>query len=401
MRVLFINSVSGYGSTGTICKEIGDRLSRRGGEARIAYGRRSSAAADHISYRIASRTDVMLHGIGARLLDRAGFFSARATGRLIEMIREYSPDVIHLHNLHGYYLHVGILFDFLRTAGIPVVWTLHDCWAFTGHCAHFSYVGCDRYKTLCHSCPEKRSYPASVLLDGSSRSYERKRAAFSDIPDLMLTVPSRWLADRVGESFLSQYRTQIVSNGVDLSVFRPTEGNFRKKHSLTDKTVLLGVAYGWSDRKGLDVFCELSRRLDERFAIVVAGVDERVRRRLAPRIIALPRTESQAELAELYTAADLFVNPTREESLGLVNIEALACGTPGITFAAGGSPECYDEKTGCVVQVDDIDAMESEIKRITETRPFAAEDCIARATAFDRTICIDRYLALYQGMLSR
>lgn len=399
MRVLMINSVSGIGSTGTICTSLANALSARGDEARIAYGRAASAAAEPISYRIGSRAGIALHVIGTRLLDNTGFFSARATARLIKMIRDYAPDVIHLHNLHGYYLHVGVLFDYLKEAGIPVVWTLHDCWTFTGHCVHFDYARCDRYKTACMGCPKKRSYPASLILDGSNRNYRKKKATFSGVPSLTLTVPSRWLADRVSESFLSQYPTEILPNGIDLSVFRPTPSSFRERHGLVGKTLLLGVAFAWDARKGLDVFIELSRRLDERFQIVLVGVDEGVRRELPDSILAIDRTESASELAEIYTAADLFVNPTREETLGLVNLEALACGTPGVTFATGGSPECYDEASGSSVPVDDIDALQSEILRICETRPYTPEACMARAAAFDSEIFLSRYLALYDRLL--
>ncbi len=399
MRALMINTVAGIGSTGSICTALAAALAGRGDEARIAYGRAASPAAAPISYRIGSRAGIALHGVGARLFDNAGFSSARATARLVDMIRDYAPDVIHLHNLHGYYLHVGVLFDYLREAGIPVVWTLHDCWAFTGHCAHFDYVACDRYKAQCGSCPAKRSYPASLFLDGSRRNHANKKAAFSGVPSLTVVTPSHWLADRVSESFLSEYPTEILPNGIDLGVFRPTPSSFRKKHGLQDKTVLLGVAFEWSTRKGLDVFAELSHRLDDRYRIVLVGVDEQTRRTLPDGILALGRTGSAAELAEIYTAADLFVNPTREETLGLVNLEALACGTPGVTFAAGGSPECYDEASGSTVAVDDIDALEGEIRRITEMHPYTPEACIARASAFDRETFLSRYLALYDRIL--
>ena len=396
MKVLAINSVCGIGSTGRICTAVAELLESQGHECKIAYGRGEVPEKyEKYAIKIGSSFSVKIDALKTRLLDNAGFNSKKTTKQFVEWVKEYNPDVIHLHNLHGYYLNLEVLFAYLKSCGKPIVWTLHDCWTMTGHCSHFDYVACEKWKTGCFNCPQKSEYPKSLFKDNSKRNYEKKRKLFSGFENLTLIAPSKWLGKLVGQSFLKDYPVKVINNGIDLKVFKPTKGDFREKYNLENKFVLLGVAFGWGERKGLDVFIELAKRLDDAYQIVLVGTDEKTDKLLPKNIISIRRTQNQTELAEIYTAADLFVNPTREETLGLVNIEALACGTPVVTFKTGGSPETIDEKCGALVEKDDVDGLEREIRRIKNEKPFDEVDCIERAKKFNKEDKFLEYVELY------
>ncbi len=332
MKYLFINSVAGFGSTGRIAVEKCRELRQQGHECTLAFGRIKANCGDVPTVQIGTALDYRIHGIRNRLLDDQGFGSREATRRFLRWVREYDPDVIWLHNLHGYYIHIGELFSYLRTCGKKIIWTLHDCWAFTGHCAYFDYVGCDKWKTGCHHCPQKGEYPQSLLLDGSRSNYEKKKALFTGISNMTLTVPSHWLRSRVEESFLREYPVEVIYNEVNRDVFKPTPGNFRREHGLEDKKILLGVASVWDRRKGLNDFVALSKLLDERYKIVLIGLTPEQIKALPENILGLPRTNSAEALAEAYSAADVFVNPSVEETFGLTTLEAQCCGTPAVVY---------------------------------------------------------------------
>ena len=332
MKYLFINSVAGFGSTGRIAAEKCRELMKDGHECVIAYGREKANCDDLQTVRIGSPLDYRLHGLRCRLLDDHGFGSKGATKRFLRWVKQYDPDVIWLHNLHGYYIHLGLLFAYLRTCGKKIIWTLHDCWAFTGHCAYFDFVGCGKWKTGCHSCPQKGSYPASIGLDGSRGNYQKKKALFTGIPALRLIVPSHWLEHRVKQSFLKEYPVEVVYNTINREIFKPTPGNFREKYGLKDKTILLGVASVWDERKGLKDFLALSRLLEDRYRIVLIGLTPEQIAALPPEILGLPRTNSMEELAQAYTAADFFLNPSTEETFGMTAMEARCCGTEAIVY---------------------------------------------------------------------
>ena len=325
-----------------------------------------------------------------------GCFSQLKTREFLKKVWEYHPDLIHLHNLHGSYINHALLFRYIKENHIPVVWTLHDCWPFTGLCPHYEMAGCDRWKTGCGSCPvvERGKRP---FFDATRFMWNQKQKWFTGVEDMTLVTPSRWLAEQVEQSFLRDYPVRVIHNGIDLSVFHPASGDFRKRYGLEDKKIVLAVSFGWGEGKGLDVVVELSRRLPEQYQIVLVGTDQAVDARLPAEILSIHRTQNQAELAELYSAADVFVNPTREEVLGLVNIEALACGTPVVTFRTGGSPECLDESCGLVVERDDVDAMERAVRHICETNCFPPGNCLARAAEFDRNRRFQEYIRLYEG----
>lgn len=326
-----------------------------------------------------------------------GLLSVSGTRKLIRELNLFSPDIIHLHNIHGFCVNIPMLFNYIKKNNIKVVWTLHDCWAFTGHCPYFTMTKCDKWKSGCYKCSSYKEYPKS-LFDNSKKMYRLKKAWFTGVENLTIVTPSEWLAGLVKQSFLKDYPVKVIHNGIDLNVFKPTESDFRKKYNISDnKYILLGVAFGWGKRKGLDVFIELQKRLDkDKYQIVLVGTDDNVDKQLPSDIISIHRTQNQTELAEIYTVADLFVNPTREENYPTVNMESIACGTPVITFRTGGSPEILTEKTGMVVDCDDVKGLQHGIQKICEKNLFSKDDCIEQAKQFDLIERFKEYVKLYE-----
>ena len=353
MKVLLINSVCGIGSTGKICGAIAEEYTSRGHEAVIAYGRDGTVPDRYqkFAHRIGSDLGVKVSALRTRLLDDHGFANEAATRKFLKWAEEYDPDLLWLHNLHGYYIHVGLLFDWIKSRPhMQVKWTLHDCWAFTGHCAHFTYAKCEKWKTCCESCPEKGSYPASAVLDNSRSNYLRKKAAFTGVKDLTLIVPSHWLENHVKQSFLREYPVEVRYNAIDTDIFKPTPGDFRKQYGLEGKKIILGVASVWTDRKGLGDFLELRKLLDDSFAIVLVGLTEQQIAVLPRGVLGIARTHDARELAEIYTAADAFVNPSREETFGLTTLEAVSCGTPAIVYRGTACEEVVGQYGGTAVE---------------------------------------------------
>lgn len=339
----------------------------------------------------------MLHLRASQFTGLQGYFSWLGTKELLSKVSAIHPDVIHLHNLHNRTINLPMLFAFIKRSRIPTVWTLHDCWSFTGQCPHFTMEKCDKWRSGCGGCSQIRSYP-DAFVDRTRFMWRKKQSWFTGVPQMTLVTPSQWLAGLVKQSFLREYPVEVIPNGIDLSVFKPRISNFRERYNIPpSKNILLGVAFGWGERKGLDVFMELAKRLDgSNYQIVLVGTDDSVDKQLPKSIISIHRTENQQQLAEIYTAADLFVNPTREETQGLVNIESLACGTPVVTFRSGGSPECIDEYSGSVVGCDDVNSLEKEIVRICSAKPYTEAQCLNRAAEFDQFHRFKEYIRLYE-----
>ena len=349
MKYLFINSVAGFGSTGRIAAETCRELMGQGHQCVLAFGRMEAACPDVPTVRIGSPWDCRFHGLRSRLLDDHGFGSRQATRRFLAWVRAYDPDVIWLHNLHGYYLHIGELFSYLRGCGKEIRWTLHDCWSFTGHCAYFDFARCDRWQTGCGDCPQRGSYPQSLFADNSRSNYRRKRELFTGIPNLTLIVPSHWLESRVKESFLKDYPVQVVYHTIDRSVFHPAPSDFRSRYGLEGKRIVLGVASVWDARKGLADFLALAKLLDERYVIVLVGLRESQRRHLPENVLGLPRTDSLGELVAIYSAADVFVNPSTEETFGMTTMEARCCGTEAVVYQGTACEEIVRQFGGIAV----------------------------------------------------
>lgn len=341
MKILMINSVFGIKSTGRICSDLTEKLIKEGHEVKVAYGREEVPKKyEKYAIKIGDDRDVKFHAIKARLFDSAGFGSKKSTKKFIEWIREYRPDVIHLHNLHGYYINVEILFEYLKKEFKgKILWTLHDCWAFTGHCTYFDYIGCNKWKNECSKCEQKKEYPSCFGISMAKRNYVKKKNIFTGISDLKIITPSKWLADLVKESFLNEYEIRVIHNGVDTSIFKKVITNIKEKYNLKNKKILLGVAAIWDRRKGLDYFLKLANILNEEYQIVLIGVTEKQKKIFPKNITGILKTNSVKELVEWYSVADIFINPTLEDNYPTTNLEAIACGTPVVTFNTGGSTE--------------------------------------------------------------
>lgn len=397
MRIVQINS-GNFGSTGNIMIGIAQRAGESGNTCYIACPAARSTRKRIVENQIfiGTRFGRNLHLLLGKFTGYTGMFSLLDTYVFLKKLDRIRPDVIHMHNLHNGYINLPMLFRYIKKNKIRAVWTLHDCWAFTGQCPHFTAVRCDKWKTGCYDCPQYNRYP-ETRVDRTKAMWKKKKRWFTGVADMTIVTPSQWLAELVAQSFLGEYPIRVVHNGIDLSVFHPTESDFRRKHNIPESAhILLGVAFGWGERKGLDVFLELAKRLDPaHYRIVLVGTDNEVDKLLPDEIISIHRTQNQQELAMLYTAADLFVNPTREENYPTVNMETLACGTPIVTFRTGGSPEIPDASCGSVVPCDDVDAMEAEIIRICEEKPFFANACLERARGFDRNDRFEDYVRLY------
>ena len=396
MKIVQINSTSGIGSTGRICTGISQYLSQIFIENYILY---CYGVSNHpLSIKCADNRYIKIQAGKSHFFGNYGFNSILSTKRIISELERIKPTIVHLHNIHGHDCNLEILFNYFKKKGIKIVWTFHDCWAFTAYCPHFTMVGCNRWKKHCYDCPQCRKY--SWFFDRSFEIYQRKKDIFSNL-DLTIVTPSQWLAGMVKQSFLRDYPVKVINNGIDLSVFVPTPSEFRKKYSIPKtRYILLGVAFDWEIQKGLDVFLELANRLSpEEYQIVLVGTNEKIDKQLPPNIISIHQTQNQKALAEIYTAADVLVNPTREENYPTVNMEAIACGTPVLTFCTGGSPEIPDCTSGVVVPCNDVDIMELEIHRICTEKIFSQEACLQRAKAFDMNDCFKNYVKLFKSIL--
>lgn len=364
MKVLFINSVCGVGSTGRICTELAQQLENDGHEVKIAYGRKETVPEQFQKYAVRIGTDwnCKLHAIQTRLFDKHGFGSWYATKKFLKWAEVYKPDLVWLHNLHGYYINVEMLFKWIKKhPEIQVRWTLHDCWAFTGHCAYFTMAKCEQWKNGCLNCSQLHTYPACFGYSSVSNNYARKRKAFTGVENMTLITPSRWLADLTRESFLKVYPVEVQYNTIDTNIFKPTSSSFRERYGLQGKIILLGVANVWEKRKGLCDFYELRKVLDERYVILLVGINEELMKKLPAGIIGIRRTNSPEELAAIYTAADVFVNPTYEDNYPTVNLEAEACGTDVVTYDTGGCRETIKKKNSTVVPVGNVSKLKNAI----------------------------------------
>lgn len=398
MKVLQINTVCGSGSVGRIAVDLVHMVEQDGGEGCVAFGRRT--APDNVTtYKFGSNLDMGLHVLHTFFKGEHGFASSKQTEKLIKKIAEYDPDIIHLHNIHGFYLDVEMLFWYLKQAGIPVVWTLHDCWSFTGHCAHFDYIGCMKWKEQCETCPQyKNVYPYALFKDNTKNNYLRKKNAFTGVPDLTVVTPSRWLAGFARESYLGEYPIRVIPNGIALDKFKPVDSGLRERLHMEDKFILLGVASMWEERKGYAYFEELADRLDDSYQIILIGLSKEKMKKLHPKIHGVMRTNSMEELAEYYSCADAYVNTTLEDTFPTTNLEALACGTPVITFATGGSVESVDEATGKVVPKGDTNALIAAIEEL-RAEPSRREACLAKSRQYDKNDRFLDYLKLYKELL--
>lgn len=367
-KLLQINITANWGSHGKIAEGIGQAAIKQGWQSYIAYGRWANPSASNL-FHIGNRWDEIRHGVASRLFDNHGLMSQKATKPLLQFVRNISPDIVHLHNLHGYYLNYPLLFQYLRQHDIPVVWTLHDCWSFTGHCAHYEFIGCEKWKTHCAECPQKGAYPKSLLLDRSYRNFEQKKDTFLSLNRLTLVPVSQWLQRQLQQSFFKHTPTRLIYNGIDTDVFsKQTEVNWiKKKYGIPEHcAIVLGIASNWY-RKGLPDFLQLASLLPSSIRIVLVGLNKQ-EQKLATRagIVGISHTDNLHELASLYSVANVYFNPTWEDTFPTTNLEAMACGTPVVTYNTGGSPEVITAGTGIVIAKGDIQTAAIKIELICQ-----------------------------------
>lgn len=364
MRILQINSLCDMGSTGRIAADMCREHINNGDEAVLAYGRGGKTNAEFPSVRIGTDIDFFGHIFMTRLFDLSGFGSVGATKKFLEWVDAYNPDLIHLHNIHGYYINIELLFDYIKKKNKKTHWTLHDCWPMTGHCVWAGdEADCDRWISGCNNCPVKKDYPSSYFRDNSSNNYARKQRAFTGVKDMTIITPSEWLKTKVEQSFLREYDVNVKRNKIDLSAFVRRESSFRDDYNIGDKRIYLCVAFNWVDRK-LNDLLRINEKLGDNEIMVLVGINNEVKKRLPDNVVGIYRTDSKEELAEIYSAADVFINPTYQDNYPTVNLEAQACGTYVITYRSGGSPETLKEGMGVAVDPGDVDGIISTARKL-------------------------------------
>ena len=395
-------------STGRIMQEIGELAISKGWESYIAYsyGRDGLKPCDSKLVPVGNKADVAWHGLVTRLTDRHGLASESATRAFIREIERIQPDIIHIHNIHGYFLNYRVLFDYLAKCDIPVMWTVHDCWLYTGHCYHYSYIGCNKWKSECVQCPQRKLFPSSWWADRSKQNFRDKKAAFTSLPKERFTIVpvSRWMKEEMLRSFLKDYDFRVIHNGIDTKVFNIYDATeVKRKYQLEGKRIILGVASIWCEEKGWNDFMRLAEQLDEHERLVLVGVDEKHQALLPKHVTGIRRTENIRQLAELYSAAEVFVNPTWQDNYPTVNLEAIACGTPVVTYRTGGSIEAVTEHTGLVVEQGDIDGLLKAIRTIEERgKAYYQQPCRSYALAnFKKEDRYAEYLKLYDELIGK
>lgn len=403
MKVLLqINVTCNWGSTGRICEGIAETANADDWDCYLAHGARYVNVSAFPAYSVGSKWSNYRHVIYSMLTGRHGLGSNRETHELINYINDLKPDIIHLHNIHGYYLNYKILFEYLRDLGTPVVWTLHDCWAFTGHCAHFDHIGCNKWKTQCKHCPLIHYDYKSLYFDNSTYNYNLKRQLFTSIPNMQIVSVSKWLGNLAGESFLGKYNVRTIYNGIDTEIFKPQESDIKKSLGIENKKMLLAVGTSWDKNKGLYDYIELSKKLSADYRLVLVGISPKIKKFLPSNIISIERTHNTSMLVDLYSAAEIVLNLSYLETFGLPTAEGLACGTPGIVYNKTATPELLSPDTGVVVEAGNIEDVLKAIEIISHNgKNKYSEACRKRVLeTFEKQACYMQYVELYNDLLS-
>ncbi|WP_282050983.1 glycosyltransferase [Maribacter aquivivus] len=401
-NIVQINVESNFGSTGKICVNISDYLASHGNDPHIAHGP-IHRDTNNSTYQIGTKFDYYLHILNTRIFDKHGLGSKKATKEFLKKLKNSKPDLIHLHNIHGYYINYELLFQFVKDTNIPVVWTLHDCWSFTGHCTHFEYIDCEKYKTACTKCPLTYTYPKSWLVDRSLKNFNQKKESFTGVKNLTLVPVSKWLATKVKQSFLSPYPIHTITNGIDINTFKPIQGsNYKREKGWEGLKLILGVASVWDKTKGWEDFIKIAPNLKEDERIILVGLSKQQIEILPKNIIGIERTDSKEELIELYSLADVFMNLTYADTYPTTNLEALACGTPVITYKTGGSVEEITDFNGVIVEqgnyIDAYKAFENMGDMFKKTHSQTIRNNAIKK--FDKNFQLKKYDELYQSLLN-
>lgn len=396
MKIAYIITNAEIGSVAKITKDLYLKSEFAGHECLICYGR-GSIEKTFKAYKIDNSIDIHINALISRITDSDGLHSKHATKLLIKRLKEFNADVIHIHCLHGYYINYPLLFLYLQNCNAKIVWTMHDCWGFTGHCCYFDLVDCKKWENGCSNCPNKRKYPKSILLDKSKRNYELKRALFNNINknNLIIVTPSLWLKKLISHSFLSKFEIKVINNGIEIDLIKETVT--RKKGLETDKKIILGVANVWDERKGLNDFCFLANNLPSEYTIVLVGLSQQQIKKLPNNIIGIERTKNFSELLDLYIKAYVFVNPTYEDNYPTTNVEASACGTPIITYNTGGSAESINLRNSYIVDKNIYDIIKIlKTKKLTHLKVDEID-----YNKLNKDTCYLGYLELYAFLSAR
>ena len=398
-----IDSCLAKGSTGRITEAIGAIMKQQGWDCYVVHGARYIGKSKLKSLQVVSKLQEYLHAFGSMLFDRHGLFSHKETTAVINKLREIKPDIIQLHCVHGYYINYKLLFEYLKETNIPVVWTFHDCWSFTGHCAHFAFAGCDKWKNGCYKCPLLKSYPKTFFIDNSEKNWKQKHLSFTSLDNMHIVLVSEWLLNLAKQSFFNKYPMQIIYNGVDVNVFKPlNDASLRIKYGIKESDfMMVACATAWSEYKGIYDYIELSKHINDDYKLILVGVDDIWKKKLPSNVITIPRTENIYELTALYSSADVVLNLSYQESFGLTTIEGFACGTPGIVYNVTASPELITGNTGIIVEPGDINGILSAIETIKRNgKEHYKEYCRKRAVeCYDKNMRFEEYSVLYNNLL--
>ena len=404
IKVLRITTEINRSSIGRTTEQLGQLVIDEGWESYIAWGRSDGKSKSH-KLQIGNKWTVWMHGVITRLFDLHGYGSYFATKKLVKQIREINPNIIHLHDIHGYYINLKVLFSYLQSCGIPVVWTHHDCWAFTGHCAFYSSINCNKWQTECHQCPLYKEYPGSLFVDNSRRNFRLKKKLFTSLDNLYNVGVSKWISKELKKSFLNKYPIMTICNGIDTDVFRPMQEcseEVRLRYNIGKEKILLGVATAWSERKGLSDYYKLREKLNEEYVIVMVGVAPSLKESLPSGIIGIQRTDSIEELCKLYSAATIVLNLASAESFGKTTPEGLACGVPSIVYNCTASPDLVDMDTGIVVEKGNINALINAVNEISSwDKQKTVQNCRDRAiNLYSIKKNWPQYIGLYKKILN-
>lgn len=406
-KLIQIHAEGDAGSGGGIAENIGKMVIKNGWDSYIVIGR-NIRKSDSKLIIIGNIFSQFYHLLLSRIFDLHALGSKHATKKLIKKIRKINPDIIHLHSLHGYYINIKILFRYLKETNIPVIWTFHDCWPITGHCAHFDYVGCEKWKIECYHCPQKKKYPTSLFMDNSRKNYHLKKKIFTSVPTLVIVSVSNWLNNIVNYSFLKDFPRHVILNGIDTKLFIPRENDaiIKSKYKIDNCFLILGVASLWGKGKGLYDFFELSKRLKSDEKIILVGLNKQQLKELPPNIIGvgligIAKSQCKEQLINLYSAADVYINLSVQETFGLTTVEALACGTPAIVYNATACPEIVDSETGIVVEKNNIDGLIEAISEIKKNgKKFYSHNCRNRVLKkFNQEDRLQEYFDLYENSM--
>ncbi|WP_152286912.1 glycosyltransferase [Flavicella marina] len=401
MKILQINTFINSRSTGKIAEDIGKLVLSKGWESFYAFGRDPRPSVSK-AIKIGNIIDVFYHGIQSFLFDKHGFGSKSATKRFIKKVKKIDPDIIHIHNIHGYYLNIELFFNYLKASNKPVVWTLHDCWSYTGHCAYYSYINCKKWETECNNCPQLDNYPRSFFKDNSKDNFYKKNELFNSLENLTIVPVSKWLKKELQYSYLKNHIIKMIHNGIDLkSFYIRNECKVFDRFKISSKFVILGVANVWEKRKGLEDFIELSKKLLEDEVIFLVGLNDKQLKKIPNNIIGISNTKNIDELSEIYSNADVLFNPTWEDNFPTINLEALASGTPVVTYRTGGSVESIDDKTGFVIEQGDILAAVDKIRHIKQvSKSEYTHHCRVKAEKYyNKDIVFKEYIRIYEDLV--